>query len=100
MNYASEPKLLPLKRGAAALAVEAGNIPIVPVAIETMTHVFSMKKRTFRAGALKVRVLPALSTKFEQEEGKENAIDRLTEQLRQVIMDALTEMSGPYELGK
>jgi lysophosphatidate acyltransferase len=53
-SYSQEPMLLPFKKGAFHLAVEAG-VPIVPVVAENYSHVLSLKKWSFRSGNIKVK---------------------------------------------
>lgn len=61
-SYSEEPGLLPFKKGAFHLAVQA-KVPIVPVVISNYSDIFSMKKLRFKSGVIKIRVLPAIETK-------------------------------------
>jgi lysophosphatidate acyltransferase len=53
-SYAEEPMLLPFKKGAFHLAVQAG-VPIVPVVVANYSHVLSVKRMRFVAGDIKVK---------------------------------------------
>ncbi len=53
-SYAEEPGLLPFKKGAFHLAVQAG-VPIVPVVVANYSDVFSMKKFRFNSGTVKIK---------------------------------------------
>jgi lysophosphatidate acyltransferase len=53
-SYSSEPGLLPFKKGAFHLAVQAG-VDIVPIVAENYSHVLSLKKLRFRAGTVRVK---------------------------------------------
>lgn len=53
-SYAEEPGLLPFKKGAFHLAVQAG-VPIVPVVVANYSDVLFVKKYRFNAGNLRVK---------------------------------------------
>lgn len=53
-SYAEEPGLLPFKKGAFHLAVQAG-VPIVPVVSANYSNVLYVKKFRFNSGVLKVK---------------------------------------------
>lgn len=53
-SYAKEPKLLPFKKGAFHLAVQA-KVPIVPVIVANYSHILSPRTLTFKAGKIPVR---------------------------------------------
>lgn len=53
-SYSSEPMLLPFKKGAFHLAVEAGA-PIVPCVVANYSHIFSIKGLVFRSGKIPVK---------------------------------------------
>lgn len=56
-SYYDKPDLLPFKKGAFHLAVQAG-VPIVPVVVENYTHVLRVQERTFEPGVINVKVGP------------------------------------------
>ncbi|KAF2263269.1 1-acylglycerol-3-phosphate O-acyltransferase [Lojkania enalia] len=60
-SYAENPMLLPFKKGAFHLAVQA-QVPIVPIVVANYSHVLNIKKRRFVPGVIDVSVLPAIPT--------------------------------------
>lgn len=50
-SYAKDPTLLPFKKGAFHLAVQAG-VPIVPVIVANYSHVLYLKDFTFKSGKI------------------------------------------------
>ncbi len=59
-SYAKEPELLPFKKGAFHLAVQAG-VPIVPVVVANYSHVLYFKELVFRSGRVPVKGKISLS---------------------------------------
>lgn len=53
-SYSKEPTLLPFKKGAFHLAVQAG-VPIVPVVVANYSHVLYIKSFIFSAGKIPVK---------------------------------------------
>lgn len=53
-SYATEPKLLPFKKGAFHLAIQAG-VPIVPVVAENYSSILNIKKLIFRRGQIRTK---------------------------------------------
>jgi lysophosphatidate acyltransferase len=87
-SYAEEPMLLPFKKGAFHLAVQA-QVPIIPVVAANYDSVLNLKKRRFRPGVIDVTVLPPISTK-----GMTAAdVDGLAERARNAMMDELIRLS-------
>ncbi|KOS19209.1 putative 1-acyl-sn-glycerol-3-phosphate acyltransferase [Escovopsis weberi] len=60
-SYAEEPVLLPFKKGAFHLAVQAG-VPIVPCVVANYSHVFFIKGMRFNAGSIPVKILDPIPT--------------------------------------
>ncbi|KAE9575498.1 putative acyltransferase [Colletotrichum fructicola] len=60
-SYAKDPVLLPFKKGAFHLAVQAG-VPIVPVVAANYSHVLWLKGLVFNSGKIPVKVLDPIST--------------------------------------
>lgn len=60
-SYAPSPSLLPFKKGAFHLAIQA-QVPIVPVVAANYAPVLDMKARHFWPGRVPVRVLPPVPT--------------------------------------
>lgn len=53
-SYSDKPELLSFKKGAFHLAVKAG-VPVVPIVVESYSHVLSPKDYRFLAGSIKIR---------------------------------------------
>lgn len=53
-SYAKDPELLPFKKGAFHLAVQAG-VPIVPVVVANYSHVLYIKNFVFRSGKIPIK---------------------------------------------
>jgi lysophosphatidate acyltransferase len=53
-SYYEQPGLLPFKKGAFHLAVQAG-VPLVPIVVENYSHVLSVSPLRFRGGDIRVR---------------------------------------------
>jgi lysophosphatidate acyltransferase len=53
-SYAKEPVLLPFKKGAFHLAVQAG-VPIVPCVVANYSHILWLKGMVFRSGTIPVK---------------------------------------------
>ena len=58
-SYADKPALLPFKKGAFHLAVQAG-VDIVPVVAENYSRVLNVKARRFNSGTIRVKGMFAL----------------------------------------
>ncbi|PVH78150.1 1-acylglycerol-3-phosphate O [Cadophora sp. DSE1049] len=61
-SYAKEPMLLPFKKGAFHLAVQAG-VPIVPVVVANYSDVLFVQGWKFKVGNIPVKVLKPIETK-------------------------------------
>jgi lysophosphatidate acyltransferase len=80
-SYASEPMLLPFKKGAFHLAIQA-QVPLVPVVVANYSHVLNVKKRIFRSGSVPVKVLPPIETKGM----KPTDVEELTKRVRELML--------------
>ncbi|KFP04769.1 1-acyl-sn-glycerol-3-phosphate acyltransferase alpha, partial [Calypte anna] len=80
--------MLPFKRGAFHLAVQA-QVPIVPVVFSPYWDFFSSKEKKFTSGTCTIRVLP----KVETQGLSPKDVPRLTDTVRQAMVDAIAEMS-------
>lgn len=56
-SYAEEPGLLPFKKGAFHLAVQAG-VPIVPVVVANYSDILYVKKFRFNSGVIRIKGEP------------------------------------------
>ncbi|KAI1768808.1 acyltransferase-domain-containing protein [Hypoxylon sp. FL1150] len=88
-SYAKEPELLPFKKGAFHLAVQAG-VPIVPVVAANYSHVLYIKNFVFRSGKIPVKVLDPIPTAGLKPEDVDE-LARATRELMLKEMVTLTE---------
>lgn len=87
-SYAEEPRLLPFKKGAFHLAVQAG-FPILPVVCENYSKVLNIKARRFESGTIRVKVLPPIPTVGLETKN----VDDLTRDTRDKMLKVLEEMA-------
>ncbi|KAK0389209.1 hypothetical protein NLU13_2784 [Sarocladium strictum] len=88
-SYAKEPGLLPFKKGAFHLAVQAG-VPIVPVVVANYSHILFVKSMVFRSGSIPVKILEPISTK-----GLTPAdVDELTRATRDSMLNEITTLTA------
>lgn len=82
------PDLLPFKKGAFHLAIQAG-VPVVPVVCENYNRLFDSRSR-FESGTIRIKVLAPIPTKHL------TAADanELTEKVRQLMLDELRNMDA------
>merc|ERR1712169_64276 len=84
-SYAKEPMLLPFKKGAFHLAVQAG-VPIVPVVVANYSDVLFVPGWKFKAGNIPVKVLKPIETKGLQPSDVEDlARDTRELMLREIV---------------
>ncbi|KAL7420334.1 1-acylglycerol-3-phosphate O-acyltransferase [Cryptotrichosporon argae] len=88
-SLTSESTLLPFKKGAFHLAVQA-QVPIVAVVCENYHRLFDGRSRMER-GRLRIRVLPPISTHGLTADD----VHALCESTRALMLDALADMSAP-----
>ncbi|KAF2085441.1 putative 1-acylglycerol-3-phosphate acyltransferase [Saccharata proteae CBS 121410] len=87
-SYSEKPELLPFKKGAFHLAVQA-QVPIVPIVVANYSNVLNIKRRIFRGGVIPVTVLPPVHTKGLTAE----AVDGLTQSTRDAMLKELISLS-------
>lgn len=87
-SYASTPTLLPLKKGAFHLAVQA-QVPIVPVVCANYNHVLDTKTKRFTPGIVDVTVLPPVSTVGKTAKD----VDALLQATTDAMMEELIRLS-------
>ncbi|KAK4982629.1 1-acylglycerol-3-phosphate O-acyltransferase [Elasticomyces elasticus] len=87
-SYASTPMLLPFKKGAFHLAVQA-QVPIVPIVVANYSEVLDTRRRVFRSGRIPVKVLKPVETKGL---GKED-VDALVERVRSAMLEELVVLT-------
>ncbi|GAA5972683.1 hypothetical protein JCM8115_006498 [Rhodotorula mucilaginosa] len=83
------PSLLPFKKGAFHLAVQA-QLPIVPIVCENYAHVYHAKSKCFDGGEIVVRVLPPIST--EGLTSSHDDIQALTDKTRNAMLEAIEDL--------
>jgi len=89
-SHSTETMLLPFKKGAFHLAVQAG-VPIVPVVVANYSHLYDSKHKVFRSGIVPIKVLPPIPT-ADLTDGHED-IDNLLNKTRDVMLQALKEIT-------
>ncbi|KAM9368812.1 1-acyl-sn-glycerol-3-phosphate acyltransferase alpha-like [Phaethornis superciliosus] len=83
-----DKSLLPFKRGAFHLAVQA-QVPIVPVVFSPYWDFFSSKDKKFTSGTCTIQILPKVETRGLSPKD----VPKLTDTVRQAMADAIAEMS-------
>ncbi|RKF61518.1 putative 1-acyl-sn-glycerol-3-phosphate acyltransferase [Erysiphe neolycopersici] len=88
-SYAKVPKLLPFKKGAFHLAVQAG-VPIVPVIVANYSHILNPRTLTFKAGKIPIRVLQPIETKNLTSAD----VDELTRETQELMLKELINLTS------
>ncbi|KAL7626848.1 1-acylglycerol-3-phosphate O-acyltransferase [Parahypoxylon ruwenzoriense] len=89
-SYSKEPDLLPFKKGAFHLAVQAG-VPIVPVVVANYSHVLYVKVKgfVFRSGKIPVKVLDPIPTTGLKTED----VDELARSTRELMLKEIVALT-------
>ncbi|KAI1335760.1 acyltransferase-domain-containing protein [Xylariaceae sp. FL0016] len=87
-SYAKDPTLLPFKKGAFHLAVQAG-VPIVPVVVANYSHVLYIKNLVFNSGKIPVKVLDPIPTTGLTAED----VDELTRSTRELMLKEIVMLT-------
>ncbi|KAM4057131.1 acyltransferase domain-containing protein [Hirsutella rhossiliensis] len=88
-SYAKDPVLLPFKKGAFHLAIQAG-VPIIPCVVANYSHIFSLKDMVFKSGTVPVKVLDPIPT-----DGLTAAdVDDLARRTRDIMLDEYVALSA------
>jgi len=88
-SYAKEPMLLPFKKGAFHLAVQAG-VPIVPVVVANYSDVLYVQDWRFNSGIIPIKVLqPIDTTKLKPAD-----VDDLTQDTRNLMLKELVGLTA------
>ncbi|CCX11456.1 hypothetical protein FPQ18DRAFT_165464 [Pyronema domesticum] len=93
-SYFGKPDLLPFKKGAFHLALQAG-VPIVPVVVQNYAHVLHLQDRTFEPGTIKVKVLEPIPTKDLTPED----VEGLVTSTREAMLKEILAMGSPKPNG-
>lgn len=88
-SYYDHPDLLPFKKGAFHLAVQA-QVPIVPIVVANYSNVLDVKRKLFRPGTIPVKVVAPISTKGKTKDD----VDVLVEQTRNIMLEELKAITG------
>ncbi|KAI8340553.1 hypothetical protein BC941DRAFT_348203 [Chlamydoabsidia padenii] len=91
-GHSSKVDLLPFKKGAFHMAVQA-RVPIVPVVFANYSNIYSTKAKRFVPGNINIKVLPPVLTHDIQEDSA--SIDELSVRVRESMLTALREISPP-----
>lgn len=91
-SYASTPTLLPLKKGAFHLAVQA-QVPIVPVVCANYNHVLDTKSKRYTPGVIDVTILPPVSTVGKTADDVDSLLQTTTEAMLEELI-RLSHVSG------
>lgn len=86
-SYATEPTLLPLKKGAFHMATQA-QIPIIPLVASNYSNIYDFNSCTFESGEIVVRVLDPVPT-----EGlTKDDVNSLTEKVQKDMLKNVLEL--------
>ncbi|KAL1303931.1 hypothetical protein AAFC00_000384 [Neodothiora populina] len=91
-SYASTPTLLPFKKGAFHLAIQA-QVPIVPVVVANYSNVLDVKRQVFNSGSIPVSVLKPVKTKGLTKDD----VDSLMKRVRDDMVEELVRISKHAE---
>ena len=83
-SYYDHPDLLPFKKGAFHLAIQA-QVPIVPIVVANYSNILDFKNRIFRAGTIPITILEPIPTKGKTK----NDVDALTLEVRELMLKEL-----------
>nr|OQO29843.1 hypothetical protein B0A51_02000 [Rachicladosporium sp. CCFEE 5018] len=93
-SYFDHPDLLPFKSGAFRLAVQAG-VPVVPVVVEPYSNLLNSKKKIFRTGTIRIKVLKPIETVSMSSEFE--AVRKFTDETREIMLRELKGMAEAAE---
>ncbi|KAG0683022.1 1-acylglycerol-3-phosphate O-acyltransferase [Pichia californica] len=86
-SYSSNPILLPFKKGAFHLAVQA-QIPIIPIVVSNTSNLYSIKLFNFNSGEINIKVLDPIPT-----EGlTKDDVPKLTEEVYEKMNNVVKEL--------
>ena len=88
-SYYDYPDMLPFKKGAFHLAVQA-QVPIVPVVVANYSNILNVKKKIFRQGTISASILEPISTKGKTKED----VDALLEETRSRMLVELKKLTA------
>ncbi|TID28712.1 hypothetical protein CANINC_002339 [Pichia inconspicua] len=86
-SYSNKPILLPFKKGAFHLAVQA-QIPIIPLVVSNTSNIYSLKEYNFNRGEINIKVLDPIPT-----EGlTKDDVTKLTHEVYDKMNQAVSEL--------
>ncbi|KAK5115681.1 hypothetical protein LTR62_000770 [Meristemomyces frigidus] len=88
-SYYDHPDMLPFKKGAFHLAVQA-QVPIVPVVVANYSNILNVQRKIFRMGTIPIRILEPVATKGKTKED----VGALLEEVRTKMVAALKELTA------
>ncbi|KAJ2957233.1 hypothetical protein NQZ79_g7010 [Umbelopsis isabellina] len=89
-GHPREIDMLPFKKGAFHMAVQAG-VPIVPIVIANYNDLYDSKSKRFESGVIPIKVLAPIPTTGLKESS--DAVDKLATETRELMLTALREIS-------
>lgn len=87
-SYSEKAELLPFKKGAFHLAVQA-QVPIVPIVVANYSNLLNVRRKIFRGGRIPVKVLRPVETKGLAKED----VDGLTQRVRGMMLEELVRLT-------
>ncbi|KAH0541574.1 hypothetical protein GP486_008706, partial [Trichoglossum hirsutum] len=87
-SYFEKPDLLPFKKGAFHLAVQA-KVPIVPIVVANYSHILNVRTWQFKTGKIPIKVLPPIPTSHLTTEDVED----LAKNTRELMLKELIELT-------
>lgn len=87
-NRTNEP-LLPFKKGAFYMAIQA-QVPVVPVVASSLRPHFDAEKKIMRGGVIRVKVLPPIETRGM----REDQIGELSDLVREKMLEAVLSLAS------
>jgi lysophosphatidate acyltransferase len=91
-SYAPKPDLLPFKKGAFHLAIQA-QVPVVPCVCANYSNIFSFQKMKFTSGRIPVKVLKPIPTAGLKAEDVEDLMRTVREQMMQALQELYVQTS-------
>ncbi|KAK4561412.1 1-acylglycerol-3-phosphate O-acyltransferase [Recurvomyces mirabilis] len=88
-SYYDHPDMLPFKKGAFHLAVQA-QVPIIPVVVANYSNVLNVKRKVFNQGTIPIKILEPVQTKGKTKED----VDALLEEVRGKMVVELKKLTS------
>ncbi|THZ87164.1 1-acylglycerol-3-phosphate O [Aureobasidium pullulans] len=84
-SYANTPTLLPFKKGAFHLAVQA-QVPIVPVVVANYSNILDVKRKIFNSGSIPVSILKPVETKGLTKDDVDALVERVNKDMAEELV--------------